>query len=63
MEKFACKNLGLDCNYVVTGSTKDEVFKKALEHGNTVHAELMKNMTKEQSAQFAQKLKASIQAA
>jgi len=63
MEKFACKNLGIDCNFVVTGATKEEVMKKAMAHGGTVHADLMVGMTKEQSAQFAQKLEASIQAA
>jgi predicted small metal-binding protein len=62
MEKFACKTLGIDCNFVVTGATKEEVLKKAMEHGGTVHADLMKNMTQEQSAQFAQKLEAAIQA-
>lgn len=63
MEKFACKSLGIDCNFVATGATKEEVLKKAMEHGGTVHADMMKNMTKEQSAQFAQKLEAAIQAA
>jgi predicted small metal-binding protein len=63
MEKFACKSLGIDCNFVATGATKEEVMKKAMEHGGSVHADLMKNMTKEQSAQFAQRLEAAIQAA
>ncbi len=63
MEKFACKNLGVDCNFVVTGATKEEVLKKALEHGGAVHADLMKDMTKEQAAEFAKKLEASIQSA
>jgi len=63
MEDFACKRLGLDCDYVVTGATKEEVMKKAMEHGGTVHADLMKGMTEEQLAQFAQKLEAAIQAA
>jgi predicted small metal-binding protein len=62
MEQFACKNLGIDCGFVATGATKEEVLKKAMEHGGAVHADLMKDMTKEQSAQFAQKLEASIQA-
>jgi predicted small metal-binding protein len=62
MEKFACKELGLDCNFETTGATKTEVLQKAMAHGNTVHADLMKNMTKEQAAQFAQKLEASITA-
>ena len=63
MEKFACKNLGLDCDFEVTGDTKEEVLKKAMEHGGTVHADLMKDMTQEQAAAFAQKLEASIQPA
>jgi predicted small metal-binding protein len=61
MEKFACKNLGIDCGFVVTGATREEVLKKAMEHGSTAHADLMKGMTQEQMAQFAQKLEASIQ--
>ncbi len=61
MEKFACKHLGLDCDFVATGATKEEVLKKAMEHGGTVHADLMKDMTKEQAAAFAQKLEDSIQ--
>ena len=63
MEKFACKDLGVNCDFVATGATKDEVMKKAMEHGAVVHADLMAGMTAEQSAQFAQKLKASIHAA
>ena len=63
MEKFACKNLGLDCDFVVTGATKEEVLKKAMEHGGTVHADLMKDMTQEQAAEFAKKLEESIQPA
>jgi predicted small metal-binding protein len=61
MEKFACKNLGIACDFVVTGATKEEVLKKAMEHGGKMHADLMKNMTKEQGAEFAKKLEASIQ--
>lgn len=60
MEKFACKNLGLDCDFEVTGATKEETMKKAMEHGSVVHADLMKGMTEEQSKEFAQKLEASI---
>lgn len=60
MEKFACKNIGLDCDFEATGATKEETLKKAMEHGGVVHADLMKDMTQEQSAQFAKQLEASI---
>lgn len=63
MEQFACKNLGVDCDFVVTGETKEEVLKKAMEHGSVVHADLMKSMTPEQLAEFGKALAASIQAA
>lgn len=61
MEKFACKNLGMDCDFVATGATKEEVLKKAMEHGGAVHADMMKGMTQEQMADFGKKLEASIQ--
>jgi predicted small metal-binding protein len=63
MEKFACKNLGLDCDFVAEGATKEEVMKMAMEHGSVVHADMMKDMTPEQMAEFGQKLEASIQTA
>lgn len=63
MEKFACKNLGIDCDFVATGETKEEVMKKAMEHGGVVHADLMKDMTPEKMAEFGKALAASIQPA
>lgn len=63
MEKFACKNLGMDCDFVATGATKEEVLKKAMEHGAVAHADMMKDMTKEMASEFAKKLEASIQPA
>jgi predicted small metal-binding protein len=59
MESFACKRLGLDCDYSVTG-TREEVAKAAMEHGGTAHADLMANMTPEQMADFAKNLEAAI---
>ncbi len=63
MMKFTCKDLGLNCNFVATGATKEEVIRKAMEHGGKVHADKMKNMTKEQTAQFGKQLEASIKTA
>jgi predicted small metal-binding protein len=60
MEKFACKDLGIDCNFTATGATKEEVVQKAMAHGGVAHADLMKSMTKEQSAAFAKQLDAAI---
>ena len=63
METFACKSLGIECDFEVTGATRDEVMNKAMEHGGTVHADLMKDMTPEQAAGFAKQLEAAIHAA
>jgi predicted small metal-binding protein len=60
METFACKSLGIDCDFVVSGATKEEVLQKAMEHGGTVHADLMKDMTPAAAAGFAQQLQAAI---
>ena len=61
MEKFACKDLGMECDFVATGATKEEVLKMAMEHGGAVHADMMKGMTEQQMADFGQKLEASIE--
>jgi predicted small metal-binding protein len=63
METFACKSLGLDCDFVATGATREELMGKVMEHGGTVHADLMANMTPEQSAEFAKNLEKAIQPA
>jgi predicted small metal-binding protein len=63
MMKFACKDVGVDCGFVATGATKDEVMQKAMQHGGTVHAYQMKNMTQEQLAQFSKQLEAAIKTA
>jgi predicted small metal-binding protein len=63
METFACKSLGIDCDFSVTGATKEDVMKAAMEHGSTVHADMMTTMTPEQMADFAKNLEAAIHAA
>jgi len=63
METFACTSLGLDCDFSVTGATREEVMMAAMEHGGTAHADLMMSMTPEQSAEFATKLGEAIHAA
>jgi predicted small metal-binding protein len=34
---LACRDAGLDCNYVAKGKTKDELMKNVAEHGKKVH--------------------------
>ena len=63
MYTFACKTLGLDCDFVASGPTKEEVKQKAMEHGKIAHADMMRGMTAEQSAEFAKTLDGAIQTA
>ena len=54
MKEFACKDLGIDCSFVATGNTVDEVKKKAMDHATVRHADLLKKMaaTAEQKVEF-----------
>ena len=61
MEQFACKTLGLECDFVATGATKEEVMEKVMAHGGTVHADLMAGMNEEKMAEFGQCLEAAIE--
>ena len=36
--RFTCKDMGLNCPFVVKGTTLEEVTKKALEHVREKHA-------------------------
>lgn len=63
MLKFACKDAGVDCTFVVTGATVQEVKEKALAHAGVVHADMMKNMTKEQLDQMVKAVEANIKPA
>lgn len=61
MLKFACKDSGLDCDFVATGETVEEVKEKAFAHAGVVHAEILKSMTEEQLADLNSTLEANIQ--
>jgi predicted small metal-binding protein len=48
MKSFACKDLGMDCSFVATGGTVEEVTQKAMAHAQVVHQDLLSKMTPEQ---------------
>ena len=62
MKEFACKDLGMDCNFVAKGNTVDEVKAKAMEHAAAKHADLVKKMTATpaQKAEFEKTLVSKI---
>ena len=63
MLKFACKDTGVDCDFVATGKTVEEIMEKAFAHAGVVHAEILNSMTDEQKADLAKTLEANIKPA
>ena len=45
MKVLTCKDIGVDCDYKVSGRTVDEVLKKASEHAKKDHH--IKKVTKD----------------
>ncbi len=60
MFKFACKDVGVDCNFVATGSTIEEVKKKAITHAGVAHADMMKGMSQAELEKLTKAVEASI---
>lgn len=63
MLTFACKDTGVDCDFVATGETVEEVKEKTFAHADVVHAELLKSMTEEQLAELTRTVEANIKSA
>ena len=63
MLKFACKDTGVDCDFVATGETVEEIKEKAFAHAGVVHAEILNSITDEQKADLAKTLEANIKPA
>jgi predicted small metal-binding protein len=61
MLKFACKDTGVDCNFVATGETVEEIKEKAFAHAGVVHADLLRSLTEEQMVKLTRTLEANIQ--
>ena len=59
MLKFACKDTGIDCDFVATGETMDEIKEKAFAHAGVAHAEILSSMTEEQKADLVKTLEAN----
>lgn len=60
MLRFACKEVGVDCDFIAMGATIEEVKGKAFAHASVVHADLMKGMSPDQLAKLTEAVEASI---
>jgi predicted small metal-binding protein len=47
MKKLACRDVGLDCDFVMEGLSEEEVLNKAQQHAYEVHAIKPEEMTSE----------------
>lgn len=56
MKKLACRDVGIDCDFVITGETEEEVMQKGGEHGKKAHGYTDADFTPEMMA----KVKAAI---
>lgn len=50
MFKLGCRDMGIDCDFVAEGATKEEVIAKGMAHGAEVHGMKPEDMTAEKSA-------------
>jgi predicted small metal-binding protein len=48
MYQFACKDVGVACNFVATGNSVEEVKQAAFAHAEVVHKDILQSMTQEQ---------------
>lgn len=61
MLKFTCKDTGVECNFVATGETVEEIKEKAFAHAGVVHADLLRSLKEEQMVKLTRTLEANIQ--
>ncbi len=52
MYKYACKDLGVDCDFKTTGATVEEVTKKVFEHAQVVHKDMLSKMSPTELAEM-----------
>ena len=56
MLTFECKDMGIDCDYIVTAETKIEVLAMAKTHALEIHSELLNDLTVEQTEEKLESL-------
>ncbi len=60
MFKFACKDVGVDCTFVATGKSVEDVKKEAFAHAAVAHADIMNSLTEAQKAELTKNVIAHI---
>ena len=52
MKSIACKDMGVDCDFVATGETAEEVKAKLMKHAAEAHSDMMAGMSEEETAEM-----------
>jgi predicted small metal-binding protein len=47
MKRLACRDIGLDCDYIIKGENEEEIMKNAVQHAWEIHAIKPEEMTSE----------------
>ena len=63
MYKYACRDLGVDCDFSTTAETPEEVKKATFAHANVVHKGMLESMTPEQLAELEKAVEGAIKPA
>jgi len=63
MFKFTCREMGMDCSFVTTGSSVEEVKAKAMAHAKETHGDILSSMSQEQMTGMDKQLTAAIKPA
>jgi predicted small metal-binding protein len=56
MKKLACRDIGLDCGYIIEGEREEDIIKKAYQHVWEVHAIKQEEMTSEMKAKITENI-------
>ena len=59
MKKLACRDIGLDCSYIIEGEREEDIIKNAKQHIWEVHAIKQEEITSEMKAKITQNIRNS----
>ena len=59
MKKLACRDIGLDCDYIIEGEREQDIINNAKQHIWEVHAIKQEEMTSEMKAKITQNIRDS----
>jgi predicted small metal-binding protein len=52
MKRLACRDIGLDSDYIIKGETEEEIMENAVQHAWEIHAIKPEEMTSEMKAKM-----------